>query len=178
MKIYITNILPAKLATNKIEHMVDNISRIIEINSVQMGTIIITDKNIYKIEPQFNVKYSAIKGYKCTSESDRKSEASFYDLLLDTSSNLQVPVISQFPSEYVLTIRTQHTYTHQNINGHKNKNDNKPTNKVEPGLKLIVNYLDDVVIDYYFELRKDMKFDITDVSIRSELDEFIRLLQI
>ena len=98
-------------------------------------------------------------------------------MLLDTSCNLQVPIVSQFPSEYVMTIRTQYTYTHQI------KNDNKNTNKInnnksEPVLKLIVNYLDDVLIDYYFELRKDMKFDITDVSIRSELDEFIRILQI
>ena len=143
---------------------------------------------MYKIEPQFNVKYSAIKGYKCASNSDRKSDyksskknnSSVYDLLLDTSCDLQVPVISQMPSEYVMTIRTQYTYQHKNEekNKHKNKNDNKTTYKVEPVLKLIVNYLDDIVIDYYFELRKDIKFDITDFNIRSELDEFIRLLQI
>ena len=182
MKIYITNILPEKLATNKMEHMVDNITRFVEMDSVQMGTIVITDKSMYKIEPQFNVKYSAIKGYKCVSDSDRKScsdlknakkgNASVYDLLLDTSRDLHVPIVSQLPSEYVMTIRTQCTYTQHN------KNDNKTTNKIEPVLKLIINYLDDIVIDYYFELRNDIKFDITDVSIRSELDEFIRLLQI
>lgn len=93
MKIYIPNILPITLK-NKLDKFLVNFADIqtkikYEIISKEYGFIIIEEQNISHLEPSFKNEYELIKNYKNL------------DLLVDKNKIVNVPIISQFPVNYI-----------------------------------------------------------------------------
>lgn len=95
MKIYIVNITPQSLK-NKINIFKQDyeFSEKIkyELNSIDYGLHIIQDNKIHLLESTFNTDYQLIKNYENV------------DLLIDKSNNKLIPVKSQMPVNYVISI--------------------------------------------------------------------------
>jgi hypothetical protein len=99
MRIYITNIL-----LSSIKHFLNNATATAntvskcEIFSEEYGLHIIEANKIYRIDPTFDLDFHLMKKYKG------------YDLLFDKTNYIHIPVISQFPVNYVLTKLTCFEY--------------------------------------------------------------------
>ena len=119
MKIYIVNVLP-EIIKNKL----DNFSSLLvnkrekyEINSEEYGLHIVEhpfannnnnkeQPKIYKIESTFDTNYHLMKD--CNFPNNHVNYN--VDLLFDLTKYVQVPVVSQLPTKYVLTKITQFVY--------------------------------------------------------------------
>ena len=99
MRIYITNILlsSVKQFLNNSHHNASTVSKC-EIFSEEYGLHIIEANKIYRIDPTLNMDLHLMKKYKG------------HDLLFDKTNYIHIPVISQFPVNYVLTKLTCFEY--------------------------------------------------------------------
>ena len=110
MKIYVTNINPSTikpvLNSGKLDKYILNQNgyKKYELNSEDFGTHIIdysknNVENMYRIEPTLNMDLHFIKDYK-----------DLPTLLVDQTNYVYIPVVSQFPVNYVLTKMTCFEY--------------------------------------------------------------------
>lgn len=97
MKIYVTNILPSAIKLAAIDKYILNKegSKKYELSSEDFGTHIINYsknnvENMYRIEPTLNMDLHLIN-YKD------------FSLLVDLTNYVHIPIVSQFPVNYVLT---------------------------------------------------------------------------
>jgi hypothetical protein len=100
MKIYITNIPPSTIKFVNLEKYLLNKNgyKKYELTSEDFGTHIIENKKMYRIEPTLNMDLHLINNYNG------------YNLLVDRTNYVQIPVVSQFPLNYVLTKMTCFEY--------------------------------------------------------------------
>lgn len=95
MKIYIVNILPESL-NNKLnifkQHYEFKETQKYELHSQDYGSHIIENNKIHLIESSFNTEYQLIKNYEK------------FDLLIDKTNDKLIPVISQLPVNYIISI--------------------------------------------------------------------------
>lgn len=165
MKIYIVNILPSSIDLDKLsghKNMLVKVKNISEFISENMGVVIMdeSDNTTYRLEPVFNTNYTVIKQYNINANNKSQTPI-FFDLFLDNSVETKVPVLSQFPTEYIITREIQYEF------------------RLEKSslLTLIVSCIEDVVIDFYFVYKKEnIAFDIKDINIQTELNKFISLI--
>lgn len=95
MKIYITNILPQTINNkiHKLSSIFGNPEKKIkyEIFSEEFGIYTIEEDIITQIESSFTPNYELIKNYKT------------YELLVDRTKYIKIPLVSQFPVKYLNT---------------------------------------------------------------------------
>jgi hypothetical protein len=115
MKIYITNIPPSTIKSLNLEKYLLNKNgyKKYELTSEDFGTHIIENKKMYRIEPTITMDLHLINNYNG------------YNLLVDRTNYVQIPIVSQFPLNYVLTKMICFEYC---------------INK-KSGIKLIIEYL-------------------------------------
>jgi hypothetical protein len=147
MKIYVTNIPPSTLNLenlNKFRLSKDGYKKY-ELVSEEFGTHIIDYskngvENMYRIEPNLNMDLHLINNYK---------NNKLYSLLVDKTEYVHIPVISQFPVDYILTKMICFEYK---INA------NTTVNK-KSGIKLVIECLEEtnkllekelIPINFYF----------------------------
>lgn len=155
MKIYLPDILP-KTLNNKIDKLKNikepKIENYCEIISEDLGIMYIneTTNNIYCLETTFNTNYKLIKKY------DGKQ-----DLLVDYTQYNRLPVVSQLPTDYVLTKIREHKYSLSN-------------------LTLVVEFLEEDPINFYIEYTNNrliLELDLTDTNIQEDLNVFLSYLK-
>lgn len=163
MKIYITNLLLTNIAKNRetlSEYILHaNGKEIVELNSLDYGLHIVEKDKIYRQEPDFNPDYEVVK------------EFHGYDLLIDKSKCKLLPVVSQMPTNYIMTKMKIYEYK---------------TNK-KSLLKLVVRCIQlktlvktlitnsEEPVDFYFEYESPT-IDLTDKFFQDELNMFLSLL--
>ena len=164
MKIYVVNILPESLK-NKIKNMIDsfeyNEKITYELHSRDFGLHILEDDKMYLKESTFKSDYELIKGYT-TSECLIK-----YDLLIDKQEIKNIPVISQIPVNYIITIF--------NIFEFKVCKNSK--------LSLIIECLEEtenfvkksIPVNFYFNYNND-NLDLNDMFFQDEFNVFLSML--
>ena len=147
MKIYVTNIPPSTLNLSKLDKFLlskDGYKKY-ELVSEEFGTHIIDYsrngvEKMYRIEPNLNMDLHLINNHK----TDK-----IYSLLVDKTEYVHIPVISQFPVDYILTKMICFEYK---INA------NTTVNK-KPSLKLVIECLEEtnkllekelIPINFYF----------------------------
>ena len=147
MKIYVTNIPPSTLNLSKLDKFLlskDGYKKY-ELVSEEFGTHIIDyskngQEKMYRIEPTLNMDLHLINNH----QNDK-----IYSLLVDKTEYVHIPVISQFPVDYILTKMICFEYK---INA------NTIVNK-KPGLKLVIECLEEtnkllekelIPINFYF----------------------------
>jgi hypothetical protein len=133
----------------------------IELDSLDFGKHIMESNSIYRIEPNFNMKYEIKeKFYKN------------YDLIVDYTNYNKIKVLSQLPSSYIYTKLTIYEYK---INENSN-------------LKLFIEFVKDIddlnkdvlnnsilkPIHFYFEYNENKLFNQD--NINEEINEFLSLL--
>jgi hypothetical protein len=166
MKIYITNIPPSTIKLTNIEkHLINKEgTKKYEIVSEEFGTHIIEQKqnkiNIYRIEPTLNMDLHLINDFNG------------YNLLVDKTKYVHIPVVSQLPVDYVITKITAFEYA---INKQLNS-------KISSGLKLIVDCLTEIdtatlekekiPINFYFSYDEKNSLDI-DENLLEEINMFL-----
>lgn len=133
----------------------------IELDSLDFGRNIIELNNIYRIEPNFNMKYEIKEKYYKN-----------YDLIIDYTIYNKIKVLSQLPSKYIYTKITTFEYK---INDNSN-------------LKLYIEFVKDIdslnkdilnnnilkPIHFYFEYNENKLFN--EDNINEEINEFLSLL--
>lgn len=101
MNIHIVNVLPVKLQ-DKLTILTDKFIKSeklkYEISSKDFGIIIVDEKQMYRHEPVFETNYELIQNYNG------------YNLLVDTTKQSKIPIVSQLPVNYVLTPLTTFEY--------------------------------------------------------------------
>lgn len=155
MKIYLPDILPKTLNNkiNKLKNIKEpKIENYCEIISEDLGIMYIneTTNNIYCLETTFNTNYKLIKKY------DGK-----HDLLVDYTQYNKIPVVSQLPTDYVLTKIREHKYSLSN-------------------LTLVVEFLEEDPINFYIEYINNsliLELDLTDTNIQEDLNVFLSYLK-
>jgi hypothetical protein len=142
MKIYITNIPPSTIklaAIDKYRLSKDGYKKY-ELVSEEFGTHIIEKEKIYRIEPTLNMDIHLINNFNGYPLHKNCSA-----LLVDKTKYIHIPVISQFPVDYILTKMTCFEY----VIGSNKKN----------GLKLVVECLEEcnelfdkemIPVNFYF----------------------------
>ena len=147
MKIYVTNIPPSTLNLSKLDKFLlskDGYKKY-ELVSEEFGTHIIDYsrngvEKMYRIEPNLNMDLHLINNHK----TDK-----IYSLLVDKTEYVHIPVISQFPVDYILTKMICFEYK---------INENTTVNK-KPSLKLVIECLEEtnkllekelIPINFYF----------------------------
>jgi hypothetical protein len=155
MKIYLPDILP-KTLNNKMDKLKNikepKIENYCEIISEDLGIMYIneTTNNIYCLETTFNTNYKLIKKY------DDKQ-----DLLVDYTQYNRLPVVSQLPTDYVLTKIREHKYSLSN-------------------LTLVVEFSEEDPINFYIEYTNNkliLELDLTDTNIQEDLNVFLSYLK-
>jgi len=155
MKIYLPDILP-KTLNNKIDKLKNikepKIENYCEIISEDLGIMYIneTTNNIYCLETTFNTNYKLIKKYDGNQ-----------DLLVDYTQYNRLPVMSQLPTDYVLTKIREHKYSLYN-------------------LTLVVEFSEEDPINFYIEYTNNkpiLELDLTDTNIQEDLNVFLSYLK-
>uniref|UniRef100_A0A6C0KP95 Uncharacterized protein n=1 Tax=viral metagenome TaxID=1070528 RepID=A0A6C0KP95_9ZZZZ len=158
MKIYIVNITPQSLK-NKINLFKQDyeFSEKIkyELNSIDYGLHIIQDNKIHLVESTFNTDYQLIKNYENV------------DLLIDKSNYKLIPVKSQMPVNYVITIH--HVFEFKVLKNSK--------------LSLIIECLEEtenfvkklIPVNFYFNYNND-NLDLKDTFFQEEFNVFLSKL--
>ena len=165
MKIYITNIPPSTIKLTNIEKYLLNKEGFKKYELVsEFGTHVIEQKqnkvNIYRIEPTINMDLHLINDFNG------------YNLLVDKTKYVHIPVVSQLPADYLITKMTCFEYA-------INKQLNSKTNS---GLKLIIECLiendnmllekEKIPINFYFSHDKNNSIDI-DENLLEEINMFL-----
>jgi hypothetical protein len=159
MKIYITNIPPSTIniaAIDKYRLLKEGYKKY-ELVSEEFGTHIIEKEKMYRIEPTLNMDLHLINNFNG------------YTLLVDKTKYVHIPVISQFPVDYVLTKMTCFEY----IIGSNKKN----------GLKLVIECIEEtnelfdkeiIPVNFYFSL--DSSLNLVDDNLLQEINVFLLAL--
>jgi hypothetical protein len=110
MKAYVTNVIPSSLKNklDKIALQMVNKRERYELFSEEYGLHIIelnnnSDPKIYRVEPAFETNYHLIKNHEINTSNT-------CDLLFDLTPAIHIPVVSQLPTNYVLTKMLQFSY--------------------------------------------------------------------
>ncbi len=113
MKAYVTNVVPSSIKNNldKIALQMVNKRERYELFSEEYGLHVIELTNnsapkIYRVEPAFETNYHLIKNH----EINTSNTSNTCDLLFDLTSAIHIPVVSQLPTNYVLTKMQQFSY--------------------------------------------------------------------
>jgi hypothetical protein len=160
MKIYVTNVSPSTIKLAAIDKYLLNKSgsKKYELSSEDFGTHIIdysknNVENMYRIEPTLNMDLHLIK-YKG------------FSLLVDLTNYIQIPVVSQFPVNYVLTKMTCFEYC---------------INK-KSGIKLIVDCLIEngaslhkeiIPVNFYFTSSSNFMINQSNDNLFEEINMFL-----
>ena len=159
MKIYITNIPPSTIniaAIDKYRLLKEGYKKY-ELVSEEFGTHIIEKEKMYRIEPTLNMDLHLINNFNG------------YTLLVDKTKYVHIPVISQFPIDYILTKMTCFEY----IIGSNKKN----------GLKLVIECIEEsnelfdkemIPVNFYFSL--DSSLNLVDDNLLQEINVFLLAL--
>jgi hypothetical protein len=159
MRIYIVNIPPQTLK-NKLHNLCflfnEHKKKIkYEICSKEFGISIIEDNTIKHIETTFKTEYDLIKGYNNC------------DLLVDKTIYTLIPVVSQFPVNYINSRYIEYTF--------KTSNKSKLTLIMECVEENVNFNLEVIPVNYYFEYDSE-KFDLTDHFFEEEFNMFLSSL--
>jgi hypothetical protein len=161
MKIYITNIPPSTIniaAIDKYRLLKEGYKKY-ELVSEEFGTHIIEKEKMYRIEPTLNMDLHLINNFNG------------YTLLVDKTKYVHIPVISQFPVDYILTKMTCFEY----IIGSNKKN----------GLKLVIECIEEsnelfdkemIPVNFYFSL--DSSFDSSSDSLNVVDDNLLQEINV
>ena len=109
MKAYVTNVIPSSIKNkmDKIALQMVNKRERYELFSEEYGLHVIelnkSDPKIYRIEPAFETNYHLIKNHEINTNNT-------CDLLFDLTPAIHIPVVSQLPTNYVLTKMQQFSY--------------------------------------------------------------------
>jgi hypothetical protein len=155
MKIYVTNIPPStiKLAAIKKYSVSNEGYKKYELVSDDFGIHIIEKEKMYRIEPTLNMDLNLINNFNG------------FNLLVDKTKYVCIPVISQLPVDYILTKMTCFEYV---INSNK-KN----------GIKLVVECIEEsnqlfdkemIPINFYFSSNS---LDLVDDNLLKEINVFL-----
>ena len=166
MKIYITNIPPStiKLAAIDKYRLFKEGYKKYELVSQEFGTHIIKKEKMYRIEPTLNMDIHLINNFNG------------YTLLVDKTKYVHIPVISQFPVDYILTKMTCFEY----IIGSNKKN----------GLKLVIECIEEsneifdkemIPVNFYFSLDSSSDYssnslNLIDDNLLQEINVFLLAL--
>lgn len=158
MKIYIVNILPESL-NNKLnifkQHYEFKETQKYELHSQDYGSHIIENNKIHLIESSFNTEYQLIKNYEK------------FDLLIDKTNDKLIPVISQLPVNYIISIF--HIFEFKTCKNSK--------------LSLIIECLEEtenfvkksIPVNFYFNYNND-NLDLKDTIFQEEFNVFLSKL--
>ena len=158
MKIYIVNILPESL-NNKLnifkQHYEFKETQKYELHSQDYGSHIIENNKIHLIESSFNTEYQLIKNYEK------------FDLLIDKTNDKLIPVISQMPVNYIISIF--HIFEFKTCKNGK--------------LSLIIECLEEtenfvkksIPVNFYFNYNND-NLDLKDTIFQEEFNVFLSKL--
>jgi len=158
MKIYIVNILPESL-NNKLnifkQHYEFKETQKYELHSQDYGSHIIENNKIHLIESSFNTEYQLIKNYEK------------FDLLIDKTNDKLIPVISQMPVNYIISIF--HIFEFKTCKNSK--------------LSLIIECLEEtenfvkksIPVNFYFNYNND-NLDLKDTIFQEEFNVFLSKL--
>jgi len=159
MKIYIPKISPLSI-NNKIDQLIIQCGEPIikikyEIVSKELGIINIENQKISYLESTFKSEYDLINNYKNI------------DLLVDKNKLTKIPLISQFPVNYIYT---KYFQLHFKIN-------------LKSSLTLIINCLEElenyelkrIPVDFYFNYESE-KLDLNDSFFDNEFNMFLSVL--
>jgi hypothetical protein len=158
MKIYIVNILPESLK-NKINILKQDYefseTNKYELHSKDYGLLFIENNKIHLIESTFNTDYQLIKNYGKV------------DLLIDKSNYKFIPVNSQLPVNYIITIF--------NIFEFKVCKNSKLSFIIEC-LEETENFVKkSIPINFYFNYNND-NLDLNDPFFQDEFNVFLSML--
>ncbi len=157
MKIYITNIPPSTIklaAIDKYRISKDGYKKY-ELVSEEFGTHIIEKEKMYRIEPTLNMDLHLINDFNG------------YNLLVDKTKYVHIPVVSQLPVDYFLTKMVCFEYV---INSNANKKN---------GVKLVVECLEEcnelfdkemIPINFYFSSNL---LNLVDDNLLEEINVFL-----
>ena len=159
MRIYIVNILPLTIK-NKLEQLSllfsESDKKIkYELCSKEFGIHMIEGQTISHIESTFKSDYELIKGYnKC-------------DLLVDRNVYTKIPVLSQFPVNYICSKYTELSFK---------------TNK-KSKLSLVIECIEEtqqfqvdvIPVNFYFKYESDI-LDLKDYFFQEEFNVFLSSL--
>lgn len=167
MKIYITTIDVSNISkniNNLSEYLLDvNGKDISELHSLDYGLHIIENNNIYRLEPDFLPDYNIVKNFHG------------HDLLLDYSIPKLLPVLSQMPTNYILTkvkIYEYKTNKKSNIKLIIKCIKTTPEIKIRSDMNNVnINTIEEP-IDFYFEY-ENSKIDLTDKFLQEEFNMFL-----
>jgi len=156
MRIYIVNI-PPQILKDKLNHLCSLFSEHkkkikYEICSKEFGITIIEDNTIKRIESTFKTAYELLKGYKNC------------DLLVDNTVYTVIPVVSQFPVNYINSRYVEYTF--------KTSNKSKLALIMECVEENVNFNLEVIPVNYYFEYDCE-KFDLTDHFFEEEFNMFL-----
>ena len=161
IKIYITNIPPSTIKLESIDkyRLSKEGYKKYELVSEEFGTHIIEKEKMYRIEPTLNMDLHLINNFNG------------FALLVDKTKYVHIPVISQFPINYILTKTTCFEYV---------IGSNKKT-----GLKLVVECLEEsnelfdkemIPINFYFSPNSpnsSNSLNIVDDNLLEEINVFL-----
>ena len=166
MKIYVTNIPPSTLNLSTLEkHCLNKEGyKKYELVSEEFGTHIIDYsnnnlENMYRIEPNLNTDLHLINNHK---------DGKLYSLLIDKTEYVHIPVVSQFPVDYILTKMICFEYRITNTN-----------TKTKSGLKLVIECLEEtnkllekelIPINFYF---LNSMINLVDELLLEEINVFL-----
>jgi hypothetical protein len=159
MRIYIVNI-PPQILKDKLNDFCSLFSEHkkkikYEICSKEFGITIIEDNTIKHIESTFKTDYQLLKSYKNC------------DLLVDNTVYTVIPLVSQFPVNYINSRYIEYTF--------KTSNKSKLALIMECVEENINFNLEVIPVNYYFEYDCE-KFDLTDHFFEEEFNMFLSYL--
>lgn len=161
MKIYIKTIKLSNIIkniNNITEYMLDiDGINIYEIHSLDYGLHIVENNKVYRIEPDFEPEYTIIKDFNS------------HDLLLDYSTPKLIPVLSQMPTNYILT--KVKIYEYKLNKKSKLKLIIKCINTSTDASKIKLN-TNEEPIDFYFDY-ENSNIDLTDKFLQEEFNMFL-----
>jgi len=161
MKIYVTNIPPSTIKLAAIDKYLvskDGYKKY-ELVSEEFGTHVIEKEKMYRIEPTLNMDLHLINNFNG------------YSLLVDKTKYVHIPVLSQFPVDYILTKMTCFEYV---INANK-KN----------GIKLVIECLEEsnelldkemIPVNFYFlnsSSNSSNSLNLVDDNLLEEINVFL-----
>ena len=158
MKIYVTNIPPSTIKLASIDKYIlkkDGYKKH-ELVSEDFGTHVIEKDKMYRIEPTMNMDLHLINNFNGC------------NLLVDSTEYVNIPVLSQFPVDYILTKMTCFEYK---------------TNVKSNDLKLVVECLEEtnellekemVPVNFYFYSNSNSNsFDKLKDNLLEEINMFL-----
>lgn len=157
MKIYVTNIPPSTIKLSAIDKycISKDGHKKYELMSEEFGMHVIEKEKMYRIEPTLNMDLHLINNFNG------------YNLLVDKTKYVHIPIISQFPVNYILTKMTCFEYV---------------SSDKKNGLKLVVECLEEtneildkeiIPINFYFSFNSSSNSLDIDNNLLEEINMFL-----